>query len=406
MFEQNSPLHTLNMTISSLTVKFLCRSSINTKLTNTNSIFRPNTLCKRSQVRCISDDNKNVNGIVDRGSKEEEDPFGLHYKDSESNLDGEGNIGPKDDLPPNYIRDATTGKFTGMIQKELSQEEEDLLKMSPLAKQHLLARNFKEIDDTELKNASRKIREQKFAFNSLGRKVSDVSQAIESSTENPNEPSLPLTEDEYESLGRFMKQSRGNAAQNKEVDNLLREAKSEELIPVVRKSSSKYSNKSDETNPDLDLEWTSLAAQRSIGGDVDDGDLEDVFANLMPSDLNPAKKVNRKSAKLIPKDLLHHNNLALLRRYVTPGGQIMNRTQSRLGAKDQRKVAKLIKRARHLGLIPVIGQWKVEDNGDLKEDDLLQNREWEDELVKRGLIEADNSAYSKTQSNNSTSNLW
>ena len=203
-----------------------------------------------------------------------------------------------------------------------------------------------------------------------------------------------------------MKQSRGNAAQNKEVDNLLREAKSEELIPVVRKSSSKYSNKSDETNPDLDLEWTSLAAQRSIGGDVDDGDLEDVFANLMPSDLNPAKKVNRKSAKLIPKDLLHHNNLALLRRYVTPGGQIMNRTQSRLGAKDQRKVAKLIKRARHLGLIPVIGQWKVEDNGDLKEDDLLQNREWEDELVKRGLIEADNSAYSKTQSNNSTSNLW
>ena len=392
--------------MSSFSVRFLCRSSKNTKLANTNSIFHPSILFNRSQVRCLSDDNKNVSGIVDKGGKEEEDPFGLHYKDSESNVDGEGNIGPKDDLPPNYIRDATTGKFTGLIQKELSQEEEDLLKMSPLAKQNLLARNFKEIDDTELKNASRKIREQKFAFNSLGRKVSDVSEAIESSNENPNDPSLPLTEDEYESLGKFMKQSRGNAGQKKAVDDLLREAKTDELIPVVRKSSSKYSSNSDETNPDLDLEWTSLAAQRTIGGDVDDEDLEDVFANLMPSDLNPTKKVNRKSAKLIPKELLHHNNLALLRRYVTPGGQIMNRTQSRLGAKDQRKVAKLIKRARHLGLIPVIGQWKVEDNGDLKEDDILKNREWEDELVKRGLIEAENPAYSKTHSSSSTANLW
>ncbi|OEU10576.1 hypothetical protein FRACYDRAFT_145650, partial [Fragilariopsis cylindrus CCMP1102] len=50
---------------------------------------------------------------------------------------------------------------------------------------------------------------------------------------------------------------------------------------------------------------------------------------------------------------LHHNNLALLRRYITPSGQIMNRVQSRLGAKDQRKISKLIKRARHLGLIPM-----------------------------------------------------
>ncbi|EED88776.1 predicted protein, partial [Thalassiosira pseudonana CCMP1335] len=58
----------------------------------------------------------------------------------------------------------------------------------------------------------------------------------------------------------------------------------------------------------------------------------------------------------LPKKILHHNNLILLRRYVTPGGKIMNRVQSRLGAKDQRKVAKLVKRARHLGLIPHMGQ--------------------------------------------------
>eukprot|EP00957_Ditylum_brightwellii_P052048 3948181-Ditylum_brightwellii.AAC.1 len=65
----------------------------------------------------------------------------------------------------------------------------------------------------------------------------------------------------------------------------------------------------------------------------------------MPHDLNPTRHVNRRRAKPVPEQLLHHNNLTLLRRYVTPGGQIMNRVQSRLGAKDQRKLRTLVKRA-------------------------------------------------------------
>jgi small subunit ribosomal protein S18 len=127
--------------------------------------------------------------------------------------------------------------------------------------------------------------------------------------------------------------------------------------------------------------------------DVDAEDLEDPFANLMPSDLNPAKKVNRRRAKPIPKELLHHNNLSLLRRYVTPGGQIMNRIQSRLGAKDQRKVAKLVKRARHLGLIPVLGQWKFEDRGSVKDPSIYEDKEWELKLIERGLIERKSSVW-------------
>ena len=75
----------------------------------------------------------------------------------------------------------------------------------------------------------------------------------------------------------------------------------------------------------------------------------------------------------------------------------MNRVQSRLGAKDQRKIAKLVKRARHLGLIPHIGQWKFEDHGNLQERGLQAEgnnasaneeegkRDWEIELEKRGL---------------------
>ena len=75
----------------------------------------------------------------------------------------------------------------------------------------------------------------------------------------------------------------------------------------------------------------------------------------------------------------------------------MNRVQSRLGAKDQRKVAKLVKRARHLGLIPHMGQWKLEDHGFLHERGLDEaddgdtcdgregKRDWELELEMRGL---------------------
>ncbi len=394
------------MPTTSLSLRLLGRSPMKSKLSKFNSLPSTTEFVNKAfdisqQVRSLSGDDNTGNKTIN------EDPFGVNYKDSESDARGEGNIGPRDDLPPKYTRDATTGKFTGMIQKELSREEANLLKMSPLAKERLLAKRFNEIDDQELDKASRRIREQNFAFNPLGRKVSDVSHAIESSSIDPDESSVPLTEEEFSSLERFMKKSKDSENQNIAMDNILREAKKEDLIPVVRKSSAKHPTSTQENHPDLDpdLEWTGLAAQRSIGGDIDDEDLDDVFANLMPSDLNPSKKVNRKSAKLIPKELLHHNNLSLLRRYVTPGGQIMNRTQSRLGAKDQRKVAKLIKRARHLGLIPVIGQWKVEDNGDIKEEDLLKNREWEEELLERGLIDTENAAYSK-EGHDNTANMW
>lgn len=84
-----------------------------------------------------------------------------------------------------------------------------------------------------------------------------------------------------------------------------------------------------------------------------------------PADRNRHKKKppNRKNAVPLDREDLHHLNLDLLHKYLTPGNQIMKRRQTQLGAKDQRKVAKLIKRARKMGLIPHVGQWKVWDKG-------------------------------------------
>jgi ribosomal protein S18 len=133
---------------------------------------------------------------------------------------------------------------------------------------------------------------------------------------------------------------------------------------------------------ELDSKWMSSSAMRFMDDTLD----EDPFSDLLPSDLSPSRLVNRRKAKPIPRQLLHHNNLALLRRYITPAGQIMNRVQSRLGAKDQRKIAKLIKRARHLGLLPTSGHFVVESHGNIHEKDIHHDRDWEQELKRRGLI--------------------
>lgn len=389
-----------------------------------------------------------------------EDPFGVNFQDKSNTNNSNGNIGPKESLPPNYIRDSATGKFTGEIVVEASQEDKKMLNLGPIAQENLLKKRIEEYisrDDIldkkngssdggsySMANVARRIREEDVAFNTLGRKVTDLQLALEhnrktaatSSTSNSSSTNAaaPLSADELASLHKFMEQTSPNRNSNTKRDNnkgnrdrdnnesssdsitQLLIDESQDLIPnIARQSSTKTPtrapirtniNNNDEDddennlkdNPDMDLQWLSASAQRQMQSpDLDTTDLSDPFTNLMPSDLNPSKKINRRQAKPIPKQLIHHNNLSLLRRYVTPGGQIMNRTQSRLGAKDQRKVAKLVKRARHLGLIPVLGQWKFEDKGNVRDVSLMVDRDWETRLVERGLVEKKSKAWEKME---------
>lgn len=353
----------------------------------------------RLSIRSFSDEKGNGGS----SSNNNDDPFGVNFQDSSD--EASGNIGPRESLPPQYIRDNTTGKFTGEVKGEISEQDRQLLNLGGLAKERMVAFKFdKSISKADtfdtssssthaMANIARRIREETVTLNTVGRKVSDVSAAVpDGKAEFP--PSAPLSASEMESLKKYMKKTAPGDDIAKKIIN-----EADDLIPsVARMSSDKTGDKrSNDENPDLDLEWMSASAQRSML-DVDKEDLDDPFSHLMPSDLNPAKKVNRRRAKPIPKELIHHNNLALLRRYVTPGGQIMNRVQSRLGAKDQRKVAKLVKRARHLGLIPVLGQWKVEDHGNIKDPSLLQDMEWEKKLVERGLVDRKSELLNKDKS--------
>ena len=64
---------------------------------------------------------------------------------------------------------------------------------------------------------------------------------------------------------------------------------------------------------------------------------------------------------LIDPEQVHAGNLAFLSEYVTEGGMIAKRHQSRLCARCQRRVRKAVKRARSLGLIPTDASFDAEN---------------------------------------------
>lgn len=308
-----------------------------------------------------------------------DDPFGVNFDQGTE----PGNLGTN--LPPKYKRDSMTGKFTGEEEQEMTGAEKKLLKMDPIEEQeYLLEKVLNDWDLSEedgatgapkrLSELARRVRRDNMGLNTLGRSVEaqSVKPVLEDGDGGYVDPtgfSKPLSPAEFKVFKEHMKNEYGA-----EID--------EDDIPVEPTGNGESLLDGYADTDDLNNKWLSSRAARFM----DDGKDDDPFSDLLPSDLSPSRLVNRRDAKPIPRHLLHHNNVALLRRYITPTGQIMNRVQSRLGAKDQRKIAKLIKRARALGLLPTAGQFIVESHGNIYEQDIHEDREWEKELKRRGLV--------------------
>ena len=330
--------------------------------------------------------------------------------------------------PPSYVRDAITGKWTDKTHAELSLEDKKLLKLDEQAKTEELMGRLEQQwntaaaageeegkDDTnendgfgtlhaEQRRVAHRIQEEQLALGAIGRdpslavttKQDGDSNNNNNKTKKGDDSQQPLSEREFQALKTYAEQEYN--IHPKDFARLT--TNDPDLLPHHNNvSSGRFAegNSSSKQFYDADLDLAHLNPKlNKLAFSNDNVDHYDPFADLLPSDFNPTRKVNRKHAKLLPSQLLHHNNLSLLRRYTTPGGKIMNRVQSRLGAKDQRKIAKLVKRARHLGLIPHIGQWKFEDHGNLHERGLQSaeddnvggaegKRDWEVELEQRGL---------------------
>lgn len=386
----------------------LINNTINTTA-NTATSFGRSSL---TQMRRLSsgasgpgnDDKDMGNNKSSSTNNNESDPFGVRFED------GEDNVGPY--LPPKYRRDAATGKLTGDIEAELTPQEREILNMDPLEQEkHLLKRLVQSWENTEgvdektgdpkaLANFARRVRLAKMALNVLGRTVQAQSakSVMEDGTELGREKETgftqPLTQGEFQTFQKYMKDQHGKTVTEEDIpvhpdndaaDRGKRSFRSRSPLEDddIAVQGITDDSATDPDNPDLSLKWLTSRAQWEINKKFgEDGP----FDEMMPRDLNLTRIVNRKRAKILPRELLHHNNLSLLRRYISPAGQIMHRVRTRLGARDQRRVAKLVKRARNLGLIPHTGQFVVEDHGDIHEKDIRDNKPWEEELIRRGLV--------------------
>lgn len=312
-----------------------------------------------------------------------DDPFGVHFQDDK------GRLGPEEGLPPKYKRDPATGQLTGDIEHELTTEEKLILKADPMERQQLLTRRVerhwseqgtdKSGQVRPLDKLGQGVRETDMGTNVLGRSV-----GAQAEKEHLEDGSLlgrdesgfsqRLTPSEFNAFSQYMKKEH-TVDINKD-DIPVQESHSSSSTPPDAGAD----NNADEL--DLSLKWLTTTAQRQMDDSLDDNP----YSDLVPGDLNPSHLVNRKRAKQIPAKLLHHNNVELLQRFMTPTGQINNRVQTRLGARDQRRVAKLVKRARALGLMPYSGQFKAEQHGWIHAPDIDEEREWEREMEKRGLV--------------------
>jgi small subunit ribosomal protein S18 len=229
----------------------------------------------------------------------------------------------------------------------------------------------------------RRVRETSMGTNVLGRSVRSqfAAEALDDGTalgrDEASGFSQHLTPAEFRSFQEFLRRRHGVEVGDDDLP--VQEASH----PAATPPSSSDADGEDPDDARRSLQWLTERARRQMDDLADD---DNPYAELMPGDLSPTPLVNRKRAKLLPRELLSYNNVELLQYFLTPTGQIKNRVQTRLGAKDQRKVARLVKRARALGLVPHVGQFKVEKRGWIHAEDLGRDRPWEKELARRGLV--------------------
>lgn len=358
------------------------------------------------------DEKDTVTSTTTSGSGVEKDPYGVNYHD------GDEGLGPEEQLPPRYKRDPTTGSTTAAYHTELTSKDQHLLKLTRQEKvkfyQKRLEESFGDDDtkekklldsilssDEEKSKAVRDHHPERKEWEKLRKKYFYLLREREKLAEErfyeKKQRQMTETEKEYR---KFLQS-------HDLVDDDEEEKGEEEEEATTTDGGKPYESKKKRMLQQLQQQQLDQMEQpdkfpsnpwegENLAWVAQDIHLYSQDELYMPPELSRIKKVNRKLATPIPKELLHHNNLDLLRRYVTPGGQIKNRIQSRLGAKDQRKIAKLVKRARAMGLIPYVGQWKIQDDGDMFDLTLDQKKDWEQVYEDAGLI--GNRAYAQKRS--------
>ena len=88
-----------------------------------------------------------------------------------------------------------------------------------------------------------------------------------------------------------------------------------------------------------------------------DGDVESVDIDAVAEQKNermPQRRYQRRRQGTFVPDYIDWKDIDFLRRFIPERGKIMPRRISGISAKDQRRVAQAIKRARSMALIPFV----------------------------------------------------
>jgi small subunit ribosomal protein S18 len=269
--------------------------------------------------------------------------------------------------------------MTGQVRTELSSLEKELLSADSVQQQDLLADRLQEHwseaagEENLLSSLGGRIRQAQKDLNILGRSPAaqaKAAAAAEMEEDDTEAYSQRLAPEEMEAFKAYMKKHHKMELSNDD-------------MPVMD-TSNVDGPRVDPAHGDSDwaIQWRTDQAQRQMDDILDDNP----YADIMPQDLSTSPLVNRKQAKSLPRELLSYNNVSLLQSFMTETGQIKSRVQTRLGARDQRKIARLVKRSRALGLVPYQGPFRVEQHGWIHDPTLEKKRPWEEELERRGLV--------------------
>ena len=201
-------------------------------------------------------------------STKEEDPFGLRF-------------GTDDDhtASQSYVRDATTGKWTGKVRPEASEDELALLRHDDGARSDaLLERWTSRFDDAgavdgeegkteEERRVAASVRGKELALGPIGRRP------VPPSSTDDDEDGTSLTDQEFAALREMAKQ---------EYDIDLTNGDDEAAAELKGSASSgPGGSESPSTFHDADLDLTYL--RHRVSGGAEGGVEEDPFADLLPS---------------------------------------------------------------------------------------------------------------------------
>ncbi len=77
----------------------------------------------------------------------------------------------------------------------------------------------------------------------------------------------------------------------------------------------------------------------------------------------------RPKRTVLPKEPLNYKNISYLATFVGPTGKILSRRRTGFSGQNQRKLAKAIKLARYIGLLPYVGpsgEYRPKPGGDYR----------------------------------------